>query len=305
MRAECHCRTTIFLIVLLPAYAFAQRADNVASIRTMANNPDNYRVVTGQVFNVMLSDCFRWFPESTQTEVLSKSQGVIVFKEGARTVAITNFQGASTSPKRVRVLQVGEFRSAGKTVPLLDCGMKPVGSNQLALASAPGRDSLGQLYHAITYENVPKAKAALAAGIDWANDGKTDHQWSTLHFAVGHTSSNGVEILKLLLATRADVNATAEYRQTPLHFAAQRGNTVAVKLLIEQKADLDARQRDRKTPLHLAASNGHVEVAKMLIENKANLNARDLYNNTPLMCAVVAKHNEVETLLRQHGAKAR
>jgi len=87
--------------------------------------------------------------------------------------------------------------------------------------------------------------------------------------AVGHTSSNGVEILKLLLATRADVNA---------------------------------QQRDRKTPLHLAASDGHLEIVKILIENKANVKARDLYKNTPLMCAVVAKHKDVEKFLRQIGA---
>jgi len=167
------------------------------------------------------------------------------------------------------------------------------------------QDSLGQLYNAITYEDVPKAKAALAVGIDWANDGKTDHQWSALHFAVGHTSSNGIAILKLLLASKTDVNARAEYRQTPLHFAAQSSNTVAVKLLVEHKAEVNAQQRDRKTPLHLAASKGHVEIVKILIENQADVNATDLYKNTPLMCAVVAKHKAVETLLRQHGAKAR
>jgi ankyrin repeat protein len=165
--------------------------------------------------------------------------------------------------------------------------------------------ALGQLYNAITYEDVPKAKAALAAGIDWADDGKTDHQWSTLHFAMWHTSSNGVEILKLLLASKADVNARAEYRETPLHMAAGSGNTVALRLLAEHGADVNAQRRDRKTPLHLAASNGHIEIVKILIENKADVNARDLYKNTPLMCAVVAKHKEVETCLRQHGAKAR
>jgi len=166
-----------------------------------------------------------------------------------------------------------------------------------------GQDPLGRLYNAITYEDVPKARAALVAGIDWANDGKTDHQYSALHFAVGHTSSNGVEILKLLLASKADVNARAEYRRTPLHFAAQSGNTVALKLLVEHGADVNAQQRDRKTALHLAASNGDVEIVKTLIEKKADVKGRDLYKNTPLMCAVVAKHKEVEKFLRQHGAK--
>lgn len=179
-------------------------------------------------------------------------------------------------------------------------------TSELCIASVHAdQDSLHQLYNAITYEDVPKAKAVLAAGIDWAKDGRTDHQYSALHFAVGHTSSNGVEILKLLLASKADVNAKAEYQRTPLHFAAQSGNAVTVKLLIERKADVDAQQRDSKTPLHLAASKGHVEIVKMLIENKADVNAKDLYKNTPLMCAVVAKQKEVETLLRQQGAKAR
>ena len=166
-----------------------------------------------------------------------------------------------------------------------------------------GQDHLGQLYNAITYEDVAKANAALAAGIDWANDGKTDHQFSALHFAVGHTSSNGIEILKLLLASKANVNARAEYGQTPLHFAAESGNTVALKLLIEHGADVNAQRRDRKTPLHLAASNGDLETVKILVQNKADVKARDLYKNTPLMCAVVAKHKEVEKFLRQHGAK--
>jgi ankyrin repeat protein len=179
-----------------------------------------------------------------------------------------------------------------------------MGGTGMSLVRA-GQDALGQLYNAITYEDVPKAKAALAARIDWADDGKTDHQWSALHFAMWHTSSNGVEILKLLLASKADVNARAEYRETPLHMAAGSGNTVALKLLIEHRADVNAQRRDRKTPLHLAASKGYFEIVKILIENKADVNARDLYKNTPLMCAVVAKHKEVETLLRQHGAKAR
>ena len=165
------------------------------------------------------------------------------------------------------------------------------------------QDRLGQLYNAITYEDVPKAKAALAAGVDWANDGRTDHQYSTLHFAAGHTSSNGVEILRLLLASKADVNAKAEYRQTPLHLAAQSSNAVALKLLIDHGADVNAQRRDRKTPLHLAASNGHIEIVKILMANKADVKVKDLYKNTPLMCAVVAKHNDVEKFLRQHGAK--
>jgi len=216
----------------------------------------------------------------------------------------------SVTPDFVRILMLAE-----KSEPMQTLAAKNHTAKLLALTLLTSgacvtfvqaeQDHLGQLENAITYENVPQAKAALAGGIDWSKDGQGDHRWSALHFAVGHTSSNGVEILKLVLASKADVNARAEYRETPLHFAAQSGNTVALKLLIEHGADVNAERRDRKTPLHLAASNGDIAVVKILIEKKADVNAKDLYRNTPLMCAVVSKHKEVEAFLRQHGAKAR
>ncbi len=163
---------------------------------------------------------------------------------------------------------------------------------------------MDQLCISIHHEDVPTVKATLASGVDWTNYGKTaEHQWSVLHAAVWPTSSNGLEILKLLLAGKADVNARAEYRETPLHFAVASSNAVAVQLLLEHGAEVNAQRRDRKTPLHLAASEGSLEIVKILIENKATVEARDLYKNTPLMCAVVAKHKDIEKFLRQHGAK--
>lgn len=172
-----------------------------------------------------------------------------------------------------------------------------------AVSAHAGDDSLLQLYNAIGSETASGVKAALAAGVDWTRDGQTDHRYFAFHFAVGHTSSNGIEILSLLLASTTNVDARAEYRQTPLHLAARTGNTAAAKLLIEHGADVNARQGDRKTPLHLAAAEGNLEVVKLLIDNKVDVRAKDSYKNTPLMCAVVAKRKAVERYLRQHGAR--
>jgi ankyrin repeat protein len=38
--------------------------------------------------------------------------------------------------------------------------------------------------------------------------------------------------------------------QTPLHAAAEKGNTKAVKALIKNGADVNAKDHDRWTPLH-------------------------------------------------------
>lgn len=52
--------------------------------------------------------------------------------------------------------------------------------------------------------------------------------------------------------------------QTPLHLAAERGNMEMVKLLIQSKADMALRDNNGNTPLDLAEQNGHEEVAKYL-----------------------------------------
>ena len=43
---------------------------------------------------------------------------------------------------------------------------------------------------------------------------------------------------------------------TPLHFAATKGNHNAVTLLVNHKAKTDAMNKDGKTPVHLAAEEG-------------------------------------------------
>ena len=56
-----------------------------------------------------------------------------------------------------------------------------------------------------------------------------------------------------------------------LHFAAANGHTEIVKLLIAANAEVNAVNNLQKTPLHLAARSGHTEIVKLLIENGAKI----------------------------------
>jgi ankyrin repeat protein len=89
-----------------------------------------------------------------------------------------------------------------------------------------------------------------------------------LHAALAGKESP--EVIDLLLARGADVNARAEADVTPLHLAAARGNMAFTRRLLDLDADPDARMTDGKRPAAFAAERGHPEVAALLDELTAD-----------------------------------
>jgi ankyrin repeat protein len=70
-----------------------------------------------------------------------------------------------------------------------------------------------------------------------------------------------------------------------------------VKLLIAKGADINARDKDGITPLFWAARNHQYEVAKLLIAKGADVNTRNNFGNTPLTWAMGHQEEEEETSL--------
>jgi ankyrin repeat protein len=60
------------------------------------------------------------------------------------------------------------------------------------------------------------------------------------------------EIVELLLANKADVNATNKFGLTPLHLAAFCGDSEVVEILLQSNAYINARRGDGATPLEVA-----------------------------------------------------
>lgn len=61
---------------------------------------------------------------------------------------------------------------------------------------------------------------------------------------------------------------------TPLHYAAANGQIDVVKLLLANKADINARTDWGETPFLLTAEKGHTELAELLIASNADINAK-------------------------------
>jgi len=88
-------------------------------------------------------------------------------------------------------------------------------------------------------------------------------QGNPLHMAI---SLGKKEVVALLLAKGADVNATVEAADniTPLHRAAREGYRDIAKMLLGKGADVYAKTVPGKTPLEMAQEAGHEEVVALL-----------------------------------------
>jgi len=177
-------------------------------------------------------------------------------------------------------------------------------------------DSIGIIYGAVRGENVERVKTALSADTNAVNF-VAEKRYTLLHFAAEHSSSNGVQILEMLLANGAKVDARNHIHQTPLFSAVIYDNVPGTKVLLAHGAEVNARQDGGMTPLHCAARNGYCEVARLLIQNNAAIEARTEAGETPVVLAVeelqdyrkegnvsmITRYEEMISVLRKSSIK--
>ena len=77
--------------------------------------------------------------------------------------------------------------------------------------------------------------------------------------------------LEKLLQQPGDPNAENEEGFTPLHHAAEWGHVELVRLLVEARADIEYKRSTAEPPLHLAAQEGQLDVVRLLVDLGANL----------------------------------
>ena len=105
----------------------------------------------------------------------------------------------------------------------------------------------------------------------------------------------------MLLESKADMTPDSD-GATPLYVAACHGRLDVVKLLLQHKAELESTFKTGATPLYVACSNGHLDVVDALIEPGANVNAVCKDGATPLYVAAEFGHVDVVKRLAQAGA---
>jgi ankyrin repeat protein len=150
----------------------------------------------------------------------------------------------------------------------------------------------GELHQLLKYGEIEKAKALLKQDPE-LKDSRDDMKRTPLHYAA---KLGQLEVAKLLLELKADVNARAYNNFTPLHLAQ---DPAMVQLLIANKADLEAKSAGW-APLQHATYNKSTEnwrtIAKILIDAGAYY---DIYSAVSL-----DDLNRVKALLKEDPKKA-
>ena len=89
------------------------------------------------------------------------------------------------------------------------------------------------------------------------------------------------ELIGILVASGANVNALDRFGATPLHAASWVGSRAAVEALLSYAADPQIKESHHgQTAAHVAASRGFTVICKMLIEAGTSPDARDQYGRS-------------------------
>lgn len=123
---------------------------------------------------------------------------------------------------------------------------------------------------------------------------------------IHEAARNGdVKTVEALLKAHPDLVSSKDekYGQTPLHIAAFNDRIDVAKLLIADKADVNAQANNGATPLHLAAAKGNKDMVELLLASNANIDATDHDGWSPLHSALTWGRKDTEDLLRQKGGQ--
>lgn len=125
-------------------------------------------------------------------------------------------------------------------------------------------------------------------------------QEAALHHACLY---GNLDLVKLLLKNKADINIKNEHGWTPLHNTIGTENRFEItKFLVNNGADINERTNEGATPFASACSNNNLKIAQFLLDNKANVDDKCNLGDTPLQAACQNNNFDMIKFLVNNGA---
>lgn len=185
------------------------------------------------------------------------------------------------------------------------------------IVPAAGKYGMTELHHAAYLNDPDYVRAQLQRGI--SVDVRDDAGWTPLHWSIDMSQAWGEpeEVVSILIAAGASVNATSNTGFSVLMTACGRNNENILDQLINSGVDIHLRNAET-SPLHEAAGCNFSEAIRKLILLGADSSEKDANDRTPEQLArfcefeesvivfrelkYVAKHNKSEEPIRNPGS---
>ena len=111
-------------------------------------------------------------------------------------------------------------------------------------------------------------------------------------------------ISQLLIDSGCKINVRNNVGETPLHSAVRRKNVAVVKLLLRNNVYANIQDTWGNTPLHISAREGLCDISQLLVDSGCKINVRNNDRETPLHSAVRGNNVADVTLLLSKNADA-
>jgi ankyrin repeat protein len=141
---------------------------------------------------------------------------------------------------------------------------------------------------AVHHHDEKSLEILVDANVD-VNTVEPEDGWTALHVAA---AGRNHRLIGKLIAAGADVNARADFGETPCHMlwredeARPEDAMHSIALLIAAGADVnDASVYNGSTPLHKAVQRSFTECVSLLLRAGANIDAQTAHGVSPLFCA--------------------
>ena len=112
--------------------------------------------------------------------------------------------------------------------------------------------------------------------------------WFPLHVAIHSELMDAV--MSAVQESRVHERLPEHSGGVPLHLAASTGHTALLRLLLDSHADVNASDDFEDEPLHAAAWAGSVDICQLLLQHGAAVNAPGHADETPLEIAILRGH---------------
>ena len=180
---------------------------------------------------------------------------------------------------------------AGMPPLMLSIYMKQPAIAEMLLGKGAAMDA----YAAAAFGKTDALKAMLAENEALLREHSSDG-WTILHLACffGHPDTAQMLIEKGASVHDQSANTLAN---KPLHAAVAGRNVEIIALLLASGADVNARQHAGYSALHAAAVNGDEEIVRMLLAHQADPLAGTEKGETPISMARDKGHSHVVQLL--------